>query len=221
MTAPFELVACLELKEMLGRTAWDERGLLTGIEHVPADSIYYHMHSSFLRSRYLRAPYPSDFATWAATQAQDPILAERLAMIDPFEFNDLERLREVLLAILDDHLQRRETTPRVAHGEPFHFMQSTIIDVPTGERPRTLGEFGDALGRVDISVIYYHMFRPVRDSGRVTDLAQWLERDLDRPALAARVRRLNRYVRGLEGLRADLLALVQEAAGGERQMPPA
>lgn len=211
MTAPFEFVACLELREMLGRTAWDERELLTGIEHVPADSIYYHTHSSFLRSRYLPALYPNDFATWVATQVRDPILGERLAVIDPFTFDDLERLRTAMLAILDDHLQAQHAAPRVVQGEPFHFMQSTIIEVPTGLRARTLGEFADALHRVDVSVIFYHMFRPVRGSGNVVDPAQWLEHDLGLPELAGRVRRLDPYVRDLEAVRADLLSLLEEA----------
>jgi len=123
MTAPFEFVACLQLREMLGRTAWDERELLTGIEHVPADSIYYHTHSSFLRSRYPSAPYPNDFATWVATQVRDPVLGERLAVVDPFMFDDLELLRNAMLAILDDHLQAEEPAPRVGAvgraGEPL------------------------------------------------------------------------------------------------------
>jgi len=215
MTAPFEFVACLQLREMLGRTAWDERELLTGIEHVPADSIYYHTHSSFLRSRYPSAPYPNDFATWVATQVRDPVLGERLAVVDPFMFDDLERLRNAMLAILDDHLQAEEPAPCVGAvgraGEPFHFMQSTIIEVPTGVRARTLGEFADALHHVDVSVIFYHMFRPVVNSGTVSDPAQWLERELGLPALAGRVRLLSPYARNLEGLRSDLLSLVEEA----------
>lgn len=211
-TTPFEFVACLELREMLGRTAWDERELLTGIEEVPADSIYFHTHSSFLRSRYIVRPYPNDFATWAAIQVRDRVLGERLAVVDPFEFDDIEGLRSELVAIIDDHVHGLEMVPRIVYGEPFYFMRSTIIEVPTGLVAHTLEEFAAALRRVDLSVIYYHIFEPGRQQGRLTDpAAQWLERDLGMPDLAARVRRLNPYVCSLEGLRAGLLALAEQA----------
>lgn len=210
-STPFEFTACLELREMLGRTAWDERELLAGIEEVPADSIYYHTHSSFLRSRYLVTPYPNDFATWAAVQVRDRVLGERLAVVDPFEFDDIERLRTDLVAIIDDHLDALESVPRIVYGEPFHFMRSTIIEVPTGLRAHTLEEFADGLRRVDPSVIYYHIFEPVTHAGRVTDPAQWLEHDLKMPALAAQVRRLNPYVSSLDGLRDRLIRLAERA----------
>lgn len=219
---PFEFIGCLELREMLGRTAWDERELLVGIEEVSADSIYYHTHSSFLRSRYLAAPYPNDFATWAAIQVRDRVLGERLAVVDPFEFDDFERLRGELVAIIDDHLHGLEMVPRIVYGEPFHFMRSTILAVPTGLRAHTLEEFADALRRVDLSVIYYHIFEPVREPGRIIDPALWLEQHLDMPELAARVRRLNPYVSSLEGLRAGLLALAEQALeGGDPPTLPA
>src|SRR2546428_12913019 len=90
---PFEFLACLVLREMLGRAAWDERELLAGIEDAPADSLYYHTRSYFLRSHYLSAPYPNDFATWAAIQVRDRVLGERLAGVDPVVFRDNEPLR--------------------------------------------------------------------------------------------------------------------------------
>ena len=219
---PFEFIGCLELREMLGRTAWDERELLVGIEEVPADSIYYHTHSAFLRSPYLAAPYPNDFATWAAIQVRDRVLGERLAIVDPFEYDSLERLRGELVAIVDDHLHGLETVPRIVYGEPFHFMRSTIIEVPTGLRAHTLEEFALALRRVDLSVLYYHIFMPVKDTGRIIDPARWLEDSLAMPELAARVRGLHPYVSSLEGLREHLISLAErELEGGDPPTLPA
>jgi hypothetical protein len=210
-STPFEFVACLGLRQMLGRSAWDERELLEGIEEVPADSIYFHTTNAFLRSRYLTAPYANDFATWAAIQVRDRILGERLAVIDPFAFSDVEGLRTEIVSIVDDHLRGLEMVPRIVYGEPFHFMRSTIIAVPTGLRAHTLKEFATALRRVELSVIYYHMFEPVRDPEMVADPANWLEQSLGMPELAAKVRGLNPYVRSLQGLRARLIELTEQA----------
>lgn len=210
-STPFEFIACLGLRQMLGRSAWDERELLDGIEEVPADSIYFHTTNAFLRSRFLTAPYANDFATWAAIQVRDRILGERLAVIDPFAFSDVEGLRTEIVSIVDDHLRGLEMVPRIVYGEPFHFMRSTIIAVPTGLRAHTLKEFATALRRVELSVIYYHMFEPVRDPEMVADPANWLEQSLGMPELAAKVRGLNPYVRSLQGLRARLIELTEQA----------
>src|SRR2546430_17396746 len=123
---PFEFVGCLELREMLGRAAWDERELLAGIEDVPAGSISYHTRSYFLRSRYLAAPYPNDFATWAAIQVRDRVLGERLAVVDLFDFADVEQLRGELVGIIDHHLttlrseERRVGKECRSRWSPYH-----------------------------------------------------------------------------------------------------
>ncbi len=203
---------------MLGRSAWDERELLAGIEEVPGESIHYHTHSYFLRSRYLGAPYPNDFATWAAIQVRDRVLGERLAVVDPFDFDDVERLRAELVTIIDDHLASLQTIPRIVYGEPFDFMRSTLIEIPTGTVARTLREFRDALATVDLSVVYYHFFNPVRRKDRrTTDPALWLEEELRQPNLATKVRQLNPYVSSLDGLRRKLVTVCSatlEEVGG-------
>ena len=93
---PFRFVSCMELREVLGKRAMDEHRLLELIEEVPADSLYYHTHSYYLRHSYSQGPFPNDFATWVALHAQDRVLAERLGQLSQ---------RSHLLAIdLGDHV---------------------------------------------------------------------------------------------------------------------
>src|SRR6266550_2511434 len=84
---PFRFVSCMELREVLGKRAMDEHRLLELIEEVPADSIYYHTHSYFLRHAYSQQLYSNDFATWVVLYAQDRVLGERLGVLDPFDFS--------------------------------------------------------------------------------------------------------------------------------------
>src|SRR5438046_10084733 len=89
----FRFVSCMELREILGKRAMDESRLLEIIEEAPADSIYYHTHSYYLRHPYSQGVLPNDFATWAALHAQARVLGERLGLLDPFEFDDMQHLR--------------------------------------------------------------------------------------------------------------------------------
>lgn len=208
---PFLFIGCSELQEILGKEADDEKRLVELIEEVPLDSIYYHTHSFFLRHHYIPGAYANDFAQWVATQVRDLVLGERLAVLDPFDFKNLEALREELISIIDDHLSRTSVVPRAIFGKPFYFKQSRIIEVPTGLRARTLQDFRSALSDVEISAIYYHMFEArIRLPREESDFSLWIRKYLGLPELSERIRVLNPYVGSLERLRSSLLVACDE-----------
>jgi hypothetical protein len=208
---PFTFVACHELRESLGRRAHDERELLEALAQIPAGSVFYHVFGHFLRQRSHPAAYANDFAAWAAQELRDRVLAERLAVLDPFECRDLEHVREELVAIVEGHLSRLAVVPRVGDGEPFCFVQSHVVDVPTGERARTLAEFRDGLAAIDASAVYYHVVEARARRGRRCDFADWLRDSLDRSDLAREVERIDVYFSSLERVRARVLGLVDAA----------
>ncbi|MGH7821365.1 MAG: DUF5752 family protein [Candidatus Binatia bacterium] len=210
---PFHFMACWELREMLGRRASDVQELLDGLEEAPLDSIYFHTHSYFLRHPYIAGPYPSDFANWAAIQVRDRVLGERLAVVDPFEIGDLEALRTELITILDDHLSNVGFVPRVTYGEPFYFMQSRILAVPTGVKARSLPEFTEVLERVDASSIYFHVFDAMARKGGRSDFQIWVEDGLGQSDLARRIARVNPYAASLEGVRGRVVELCRRELG--------
>lgn len=208
----FTFVACHELLEFVGVRAENERQLADLIEEVSLDSIYYHTHAFFLRHKFVAGAYPNDFATWAAVQVRDRVLGERLAMVDPGEFANLQALREELVSVIDDHLRNLPIVPGVIFGEPFDFIQSRIVEIPTGTQVRTLQEFRDALLEVDVSAIYFHLVEARLRLGRgQNDFAAWLDSGLDLPELAAKVRAVDPYAGSLERTRARLIQLCDGA----------
>jgi trehalose synthase-fused probable maltokinase len=209
---PFTFVACHELLEFVGVRAENERQLADLIEEVSLDSIYYHTHAFFLRHKFVTGAYPNDFATWVAVQVRDRVLGEQLAMVDPGEFATLEALREELVSVIDDHLRDLQIVPGVIFGEPFDFIQSRIVEIHTGTQVRTLQEFREALLEVDVSAIYFHLVEARLRLGRGrNDFAAWLDRGLDLPDLASRVRAVDPYAGSLERTRARLIQLCDEA----------
>jgi hypothetical protein len=211
-TNPFVFIGCVELRQALDRQALDERELMDRLEEVPAGSVFYHTHGYFLRHRPVTTAYGNDFARWVAIEVRDQALAERLAVLDPFEFRELEALREELVTIIHDHLRRRDTVPRAEAGQAFHFQQSHIVTVELGPRANTLAEFRDGLAGVDASAIYFHMVEARARLGRRSgDFAEWLRTSLQMPALAERIERIDSYMTSLERVRARLLSLVDEA----------
>jgi Family of unknown function (DUF5752) len=207
--APFHFIGCVELRQALDHRARDERELLDRLEEVPAGSIFYHTHGYFLRHRPVTTAYGNDFAAWVAVHVRDQALAERLAVINPFEAASLEDLREELMSAVHDHLLRLSTIPRVEFGEVFYFQQSHIVEVPLGPAVTTLTEFRTGLAEADASAIYFHMVEARARLGRRSgDFAEWIRTSLDLPALADRIERIDAYMTSLERVRARLLTLV-------------
>jgi hypothetical protein len=207
--APFQFIGCVELRQALDLRARDERELLDRLEDAPAGSIFYHTHGYFLRHRPVTAAYGNDFAAWVAGHVRDQVLAERLAVINPFEMDSLEELREELMSVVHDHLLRLSTIPRVEFGDAFNFQQSHIVEVPLGPAATTLLEFRTGLAEVDASAIYFHMVEARARLGRRSgDFAEWIRISLQLPALAERLERIDAYMTSLERVRARVLALV-------------
>jgi uncharacterized protein DUF5752 len=211
-TDPFVFFGCVELRQALDKTALDERELMDRIEEVPPGSIFYHTHGYFLRHRPVTMAYGNDFARWVALEVRDQALAERLALVDPFEFSSLEDLREELTTIIHDHLATLSSVPRVEFGEPFYFQESHIVEVPLGATARSLAEFRAGLAGAEASAIYFHMVEARARLGRRSgDFVEWLRIALGMPDLADRIGRIDTYMTSLERVRAKILSLVDEA----------
>ena len=206
----FEFTGCIEIKELLGKKADDELKLLELIEEVPIDSIYYHMHSYFLRHRYVTEPYPNDFANWAALQVRDRVLGEQLASVTSGRFKSLEDIRLELIDIIDKHLSTLHTIPFIGNGQPFYFMNSKIIEIPTCVRVTTFDAFKEALRTVDVSAIYNHVFEArLRVRKGKSDFAIWLGENLGKQELANKIELIDSYMYSLEGLRNKLVEICE------------
>jgi uncharacterized protein DUF5752 len=178
---------------------------------VPADSVYFHTFGYFLRHHPQTTAYGNDFARWAALEIGDRALAERLAVVDPFAFPRLDALRDHLVAILGDHLQRHAAGGRLEFDRAFHFQRSHIVEVPLGLGAATLAEFRAGLARVDESAIYLHTVETRVRARRAEAFTTWLQDALGMPELAERIERVDPYLTTLERVRGRLLGFVDEA----------
>jgi len=210
----YESVSLIKLTGLRAKTL-DE--LVTLIAEVDHEVIFHHMHQYFLKERTEPPEYPNDFAQWAAESLEDRILAERLANVDPFEYDSLEDLRETLIAIIDDHLEELPYPRTVLPGKEFFFNENFSIIVPTGMEALTLQQFRDQLARVDDSSIYYHMLEArLRLHKYGDDFSQWIEDCLGLTDLAERIRRIDPYFSTLNDVRKQILAIIDEYLAGQR-----
>lgn len=221
-TTPFYFIGCVELREMLGRKAVDVQQLMAVIEEAPLDSIYYHTHSYFLRHEQAPTLFSNDFATWVAVSVRDRALGEKLGLIDPFEFRDLESLRGEIVGTIDEHLKTLWNVPRLIQGEPFEFIRSHIIEVDLELNAGSLKEFRDLLGSVDRGALFNHICEAkIRKGRRSSDFVAWIgsENGLGLTDLAEQVAAIQPLGLSLEGIRTRMLAILDAWLASSHELP--
>jgi hypothetical protein len=172
---PFEIKDCALAAIATGRKAQNLKELRDIVRTVVPGSIYYHFWGGLLRPRFDDPEYNNDFAAWVRHSLHDKALAERLSMIHPTEYPDLEDLRRELLDTIDEQLDSME---HILWSEPdrqFHFITSQIVVFDTHRvitQPRELASVLDAM---TAGSIFYHFIDARRRTfGNIDDFSAWL-----------------------------------------------
>lgn len=208
---PFHFKSRTHLTELTGLKARDLRELHDILKTAPDAMVYYHTHH-FLEERHYLTPEPSnDFAVWVSDALADEVLSERLASVDTFEFPNLGALRERLVSILEEYLATG-TNPREAmEGREFYFMKSVSVIFPTLDVVHDLREFLEALRKISLGSLYFHIYESRLRLGRgLNDFTIWLKDSLGEEELGEEIAQLDPYTYTLEGLKSSLIQLVEK-----------
>lgn len=212
--APFTFCTSYILQEATGLRAATLPQLARLLREVPEQCIYHHTHYFLLVHHYLSPEPANDLAYWVTEVLGEEPLGELLASIDTMQFASLADLREAFVQTIEEYLKRHPLTQFkfASEGEEFFFVKSLRLVLPTGVTASTLEGFAEALKRVSIYTLYYHIFDARLRLGRPTnDFAVWLEQRFGPIELVKEVAALDPYAHNLEALRSLLISLVQQA----------
>jgi len=156
MPEPFAIKDCALIAIATGRNARNLRELAGHLSEVHVGSIYHHFWGGRLHTQFDEPEFQNDFAGWARHALHDEALSERLGMLDPTRFRDLEALRLALLDVLDESLSFSENPPWAQADQPFSFVRSQLVIFDTQHRieePRGLKEVAPAFS---VGTVFYH-----------------------------------------------------------------
>lgn len=174
--APLKILDCSLLILSMGKSAQNLRELRDHLTIVPSQSIAHHFYDSLLRPTFDHPDYRNDFARWAGRQLRDELLAERLGVIDPIDFPDLEALRQSLIDAIEDRLSEVHDVPQAPGGQAFHFLGSRFVIIETGVRVSAPGELAAMLPSLSTGSIFIHFIEARRRTPlRKDDFSIWLE----------------------------------------------
>lgn len=201
---PFLFFTKLDLVETLGKKAKNLQEFLDLLKEVPPSSVYYHTHRYLRQHHFLSPEPPNDFAYWVRGMLGDRVLAERLFSLDILDFKNIEELRATLIEVIEKHVSANPESVRrsVPPGYEFYFAKSVTFVLPLGIEACHLSEFFEALRKISIHSLYFHMFDSRLRLGRgENDFSLWLKIELEEYELATKISNLDPYANTMEGLR--------------------
>ena len=206
MAEAFTLKDCALIAIATGHQAQTLREMRDRLETTQLSCIYYHFWGGLLRPRFDDPEFQNDFAIWARHSIHDKPLAERLALIDPTHFSDLEDLRRELIDVIEERLDESELLPWAKASQRFYFVRSQIVVFDTGKRFHEPGELKTLIPHLSAGSVFYHFIDARRRSplGH-DDFTEWLLGFTeDYKALVDRIAIIDPYFTTLVDLREEL-----------------
>jgi hypothetical protein len=174
---PFEVKDCALISRMAGLdTAINLRELRERVKVSPLECLFHHFCETAIRPTFDDPEFHNDFAIWAARELEDIVLAERLGIINPYHFDNLEHLRQLVMDIFDERLAELPEIPRVKKGKDFRFMRAVTVVFDTNVKIEKPDELIDAIKKMNLSSLYYHYVEARRRTKeRTDDFTIWLK----------------------------------------------
>jgi hypothetical protein len=213
---PFILKDCALITLATGIKAQTLKEFREALQRIPAGSIYHHFWGRLLRPQFDEPEYNNDFSSWAHRGLHDKLLAERLSMIIPTDFDDLEGLRQEILEAVEQRLDESELVFWASADEQFHFLHGQIVIFDSGQRLATPADLLAVLPRLSTGSIFYHFIDARRrTANRCDDFSAWV-RAFGSPfdELGERLCSIDPYFSSLKEIRHLLTGTFQACCAG-------
>lgn len=210
---PFQIKDCNLSRIATGMIAESLIELRDLLKKASPSSLYYHFWSRHLQISFVHPEYHNDFAKWADVGLHDDVLKERLAMVDPTDYPDLEKLRSKVIDIIEERLDEVRFFLWSSEESKFHFLRSIIIVYDMGISVNTPSDFKEIISKLPQSSIFYHFIDARRRTDKGwDDFSVWLSSFGDQHSeLIRKIQCIDPYFLSLSDIRQKLTQLFQES----------
>lgn len=209
---PFYIKDCALAPIATGSKAQNLREFRDQIKTIPVESIYYHFWRPSIETSLAPGSFYNDFSHWAHYQLHDDVLAERLALIDPSEYADLEKLRSNIADVIEDRLDEQSDVTFCSYTDAFHFIKSKIIIFNTPYKMEHPKDLVKTIPIISHSSIFYHFIDARRRANiALDDFSSWLHSyQLEFSPLIEKLKQIDPYFIPLIDLQQRLSSTITE-----------
>jgi hypothetical protein len=209
---PFHFNSAAHLLRIGQERAVNLNELLEAVRSCPDESIFQHTFRTLQEHHFIQEGFSNDFAHWAYVDCNEVGLAEQLASLDVREFTSISKLRERIVQTLEGYLGQNSLAGGRAARQAFYFCASDTVVTPTSFVAYNLPEFLTAIEHVGLHSIHYHFIEArLRLKLESNDFSVWLNREMGLGSVASELNRIDIYTSTLEGVRQQMVRIVQRA----------
>jgi hypothetical protein len=200
----FRLFDCSSVRCAVGRTCANLRELLYVLQTEPPSVLEHHMLRCALDDHFELYEFPNDLARWSWEGLGDRLLAEQLALIDPYQFHSIEELRGALTDVVDARLWTLDRVPWARSGFELPIVSSRLMIYDTGVEVKTPAALFEEFRTMSIRSLYYHVHEARQRSDR-DDFSAWLSGHAGMEQVAENIRKIDFYFLSLQQLRVAMI----------------
>ena len=212
MPDSFIVKDCALIAISTGRHARNLRELAMHLTEVHIGAVYHHFWGGRMQPAFDEPEFQNDFAGWVRHAIHDYELSERLGILDPTNFPNLETLRSTMLDLIDERLSNGRHIQWAQADQPFTFNRAQIVIYDTNLRITEPKEFRRVVPSFSVGTVFYHFIDARRrEPIGVDDFRAWLARfGPEYDGLRARLEEVDPYFRSLTELKARLVQIFTE-----------
>src|SRR5512133_3408778 len=105
------IMDCALIAIATGIKAQNLRELRDHIQTIHPGCLYHHFWGNLLNPRFDDTEFQNDFAVWTSKHMHEQRISEKLSMIDPSIYQNIEDLRKEVLEIIEERLYESDYIP--------------------------------------------------------------------------------------------------------------
>ena len=134
------------------------------------------------------------------------LLAEKISIIDPLDYYDLEELRRVLVQTLEENYDETWNGREV---NPFYFIKAEREIIECGYFANTLEEFIEGIKKSSINSLFYHLVTSrIENKTLINDYSAWLV-NIGEAKKAEKIDKLDLYTMTLYEIKKKIINILE------------
>jgi hypothetical protein len=206
MNNPFIFKSELWIPKYTGIKVYSINEFIKALKEVDKFSIFYHMYINIFNYHNLPTFYTNSISYWFFKNGY-LLLAEKLSIIDPLDYFDLEELRIALINILEKNYDKNWNRKE---KYPFYFITAEREIIECERAAYNLDEFIEGIKKSSINSLFYHLITSrIENKTIINDYSAWLY-SIGEAKKAEKINKLDPYTLTLYEIKEEIIKILEE-----------
>lgn len=206
MIKPFVFKAEFWIPKATGIKAYTLKDFIATLKSIDLSSIFYHTYVNIFNYHNLPTYYNNSFAYWLFKNNY-LVLAEKISVIDPLEYFDLEELRKTFVKVLEEEYSKNPEEKVIV---PFIFISAEREIIECDMVAQNMEEFIRLFKNSSINSLFYHLITSrLENKTLINDYSSWLMM-VGETRKAERINNLDIYSMNMYEIKEEIIKILED-----------